>query len=209
MSTVSSINSVNNSYNTAENDIYLSNLKSRNLETELNSEQQRLNKLSGNATLTEAEKIKEKLKIQQKIAELNRKLKMEEMKEEQLQKDEVEKEKEKEKEEIKEEPIEYKEFSPEEIYEMLNGTSVVKREYLLENTKERTDRRKNILEAEIRMDSFYGSENQYKEKQLSEIRTDEFIQSEVKKAVEDKKQRIFSARDMHVVKVTKRENKES
>ena len=209
MSTVSSINSVNNSYNTAENDIYLSNLKSRNLETELNSEQQRLNKLSGNATLTEAEKIKEKLKIQQKIAELNRKLKMEEMKEEQLQKDEVEKEKEKEKEEIKEEPIEYKEFSPEEIYEMLNGTSVVKREYLLENTKERTDRRKNILEAEIRMDSFYGSENQYKEKQLSEIRTDEFIQSEVKKAVEDKKQRIFSARDMYVVKVTKRENKES
>lgn len=209
MSTVSSINSVNNSYNIAENDIYLSNLKSRNLETELNSEQQRLNKLSGNATLTEAEKIKEKLKIQQKIAELNRKLKMEEMKEEQLQKDEVEKEKEKEKEEIKEEPIEYKEFSPEEIYEMLNGTSVVKREYLLENTKERTDRRKNILEAEIRMDSFYGSENQYKEKQLSEIRTDEFIQSEVKKAVEDKKQRIFSARDMHVVKVTKRENKES
>ena len=209
MSTVSSINSVNNSYNTAENDIYLSNLKSRNLETELNSEQQRLNKLSGNATLTEAEKIKEKLKIQQKIAELNRKLKMEEMKEEQLQKDEVEKGKEKEKEEIKEEPIEYKEFSPEEIYEMLNGTSVVKREYLLENTKERTDRRKNILEAEIRMDSFYGSENQYKEKQLSEIRTDEFIQSEVKKAVEDKKQRIFSARDMHVVKVTKRENKES
>ncbi len=209
MSTVSSINSVNNSYNTAENDIYLSNLKSRNLETELNSEQQRLNKLSGNATLTEAEKIKEKLKIQQKIAELNRKLKMEEMKEEQLQEDEVEKEKEKEKEEIKEEPIEYKEFSPEEIYEMLNGTSVVKREYLLENTKERTDRRKNILEAEIRMDSFYGSENQYKEKQLSEIRTDEFIQSEVKKAVEDKKQRIFSARDMHVVKVTKRENKES
>ena len=209
MSTVSSINSVNNSYNTAENDIYLSNLKSRNLETELNSEQQRLNKLSGNATLTEAEKIKEKLKIQQKIAELNRKLKMEEMKEEQLQKDEVEKEKEKEKEEIKEEPIEYKEFSPEEIYEMLNGTSVVKREYLLENTKERTDRRKNILEAEIRMDSFYGSENQYKEKQLSEIRTDEFIQSEVKKAVENKKQRIFSARDMHVVKVTKRENKES
>ena len=209
MSTVSSINSVNNSYNTAENNIYLSNLKSRNLETELNSEQQRLNKLSGNATLTEAEKIKEKLKIQQKIAELNRKLKMEEMKEEQLQKDEVEKEKEKEKEEIKEEPIEYKEFSPEEIYEMLNGTSVVKREYLLENTKERTDRRKNILEAEIRMDSFYGSENQYKEKQLSEIRTDEFIQSEVKKAVEDKKQRIFSARDMHVVKVTKRENKES
>lgn len=209
MSTVSSINSVNNSYNTAENDIYLSNLKSRNLETELNSEQQRLNKLSGNATLTEEEKIKEKLKIQQKIAELNRKLKMEEMKEEQLQEDEVEKEKEKEKEEIKEEPIEYKEFSPEEIYEMLNGTSVVKREYLLENTKERTDRRKNILEAEIRMDSFYGSENQYKEKQLSEIRTDEFIQSEVKKAVEDKKQRIFSARDMHVVKVTKRENKES
>ena len=199
MSMISSVSSV--SYHMAEKEISVSSLKSRNLESELTSEQQRLNKLSGDSTLSEAEKIKEKLKIQQKIAEINRKLKIEQIKEEQLQKNEVEKEKEKEKEEVKEEQIEYKEFSPEEIYEMLSATSTIQRERLLQNTEERTEGRKDILEAEIRIDSLYGTKNPYKEEQLSKIKTDNEIKSKIQKALEEKKQLIFSERDMQVFKI--------
>ena len=51
------------------------------------------------------------------------------------------------------------------------------------------------------MDSLYGSKNPYKEEQLSKIKTDNEIKSKIQKALEEKKQLIFSERDMQVFKI--------
>ena len=54
-----------------------------NLQTKLMAEQRRLKAVDSDANMNESEKAKEKLKIQQQIDDLNRKLKMEELEKEQ------------------------------------------------------------------------------------------------------------------------------
>ena len=78
---INKVSSISVNRNIQSREASLSDIKSKNLESQLTSQQQRLNKISGDAKMSEQEKMKERQKIQQQIAELNRKLRMEQMKE--------------------------------------------------------------------------------------------------------------------------------
>lgn len=184
---INKVGSISRSGNVQSTEASLSEMKSKNLESQLTSQQQRLNKISGDTEMSEQEKIKERQKIQQQIAELNRKLRLEQMKEEE-KKQKVEKEQESkiaEKEELRqeemqkdkesskageEENIQPKEVSPKEVYHMLNVNLRIQQERVMENVERKKDSMENILETELKMDRFYSGENPVKEEQLSEMR---------------------------------------
>lgn len=75
---ISRMNSTYENINTKQN----SNDDSSNLQTKLIAEQRRLKAVDSDSNMNESEKSKEKLRIQQQIDDLNRKLKMEQMEKE-------------------------------------------------------------------------------------------------------------------------------
>lgn len=176
--------------NVQSREVSISDIKSKDLESQLTSKQQRLNKISGDSKMSEQEKMKERQKIQQQIAELNRKLRMEQMKEEEkeqkiekeqkskvIYKEEIQKEKEKEKSEVQDEKkIEFKNASPEEVYKILNMNSEIQQERILETVERKESGIENVLESEIKMDDLHGIENTVKKEQLSEMRRKKPIQ---------------------------------
>lgn len=184
--------------NVQSREVSISDIKSKDLESQLTSKQQRLNKISGDSKMSEQEKMKERQKIQQQIAELNRKLRMEQMKEEEkkqkiekeqkskviykeeTRQEEIQKEKEKEKSEVQDEKkIEFKNVSPEEVYKILNVNSEIQQERILETVERKESGIENVLESEIKMDDLHGIENTVKKEQLSEMRRKKPIQIKV------------------------------
>ena len=198
MGMINRVSSISGNGNVQSRETSLSNIKSKNLESQLTSQQQRLNKISGDSKMSEEEKIKERQKIQQQIAELNRKLRMEQIKEEEkeqkaekkqkskiidkeeLQKKEVQEKEEKENTEVQDEKkVEFKEISPEDIYNMLNVNSTIQRERIMGNVERKKNGMENVLESEIKMDDLHGIENTVKKEQLSEMRREKPIQIKV------------------------------
>ena len=75
---ISRINSTYDNINTSQK----SDSENNNLQTKLMAEQRRLKAVDSDTNMNAGDKAKEKLKIQQQIDELNRKMKMEEMEKE-------------------------------------------------------------------------------------------------------------------------------
>ena len=75
---ISRINSTYDNINTSQK----SDSENNNLQTKLMAEQRRLKAVDSDTNMNASDKAKEKLKIQQQIDELNRKMKMEEMEKE-------------------------------------------------------------------------------------------------------------------------------
>lgn len=197
---VNAVNSISGQGNIKGNEAFVSGMKSRTLETQLANQQQRLNKISGDSQMSEQEKAKERQKIEQQIAELNRKLRMEELKEEeQEQKAEKEQdskivaeedtrardartENELEKEEAQrteERKAEADRISPESVYRMLSVNSDIQMERVMERTARKKDGAENVLEAEIGLDRIRGTENPEKKEQLSEMRREKPFEMEI------------------------------
>lgn len=181
--------------------------ESKNLESQLTNEQQRLNKLSSDGNMTTKEKEKERCEIQREIAELNRKLKQERLEEKEEAK-EAAKEQEKKK-IIREEMFEKtdskektdsndkteettstqsKEASVNDtdkdlplvtLKNVLTASSMVEQSDVLENTSHQLESQKNILQAEIQSDTLYGTDTTAKKEALSELRQKETLQIEV------------------------------
>ncbi len=197
---VNAVNSISGQGNIKGNEAFVSGMKSRTLETQLANQQQRLNKISGDSQMSEQEKAKERQKIEQQIAELNRKLRMEELKEEE-QEQKVEKEQdskivaeedtrardvrtenEQEKEEAQrteERKAEVDRISPESVYRMLSVNSDIQMDRVMERTARKKDGAENVLEAEIGLDRIRGTENPVKKEQLSEMRREKPFEMEI------------------------------
>lgn len=197
---VNAVKSISGQGNMQGNEAFVSGMKSRTLETQLANQQQRLNKISGDSQMSEQEKAKERQKIEQQIAELNRKLRMEELKEEE-QEQKVEKEQDskivaeedtragdvrtendQEKEEAQrteERKAEADRISPESVYRMLSVNSDIQMDRVMERTARKKDGAENVLEAEIGLDRIRGTENPAKKEQLSEMRREKPFEMEI------------------------------
>ena len=183
--------------------------ESRNLESQLTNEQQRLNRLSSSSNMTAAEKEKERREIQRQIAELNRKLELERQEEkEKARKAATEQEQKK---IVKEELLEktnnkdktdskyqINETGPTDskdeksslnnpsqelpvvtIKNLLTASAMTKQNAVIENSSQKAEGQQNILQAEIQSDTLYGTDTTAKKEALSDLRQKEEIQIKV------------------------------
>ena len=177
--------------------------ESRILQTQITGKQQSLNKLTSDAEMTVSDKEKERRKIKQEIAELNRKLRQERLKE-QADNKELKKEQEKRKvikEELLQELNPKKEDTPASSSELqkdseredtssvtdipvvtlknvLSADSVIKLSKVEEQVSRNVDGRQDILSAEINSDELYGTDTSSKKEELSKLRRREPFQIE-------------------------------
>ena len=181
--------------------------ESKNIENELTSKQQHLNRLSSDSDMTAKEKDKERREIQREIAELNRRLMQERMEEKAEAKEEA-KEQEK-KRIIKEEMFEKAdskdktdskaktEDTDSEEYKasmenamdkdlplvtlknIVTASSMVEQNEVTEKASAQIEGQKDILQAEIQSDTLYGTDTTAKKEALSELRKKETLQIEV------------------------------
>lgn len=201
MMTVNNV-SINNSIQTNSTKIAASAKESKNLQHQLTSEQQRLNRLSSDGTMSTQEKQKEKREIQQEIAELNRKLNQERLKEKQEAKEAAKEQKKKQI--IKEEMFEKAnvpdkndindkttdasipnksdpQISPnterplKALEKAFVTSSVIEQNKVTEEAYQQIENRKNVLRAEIQSDSLYGTDTTAKKEQISKLQKKEQI----------------------------------
>ena len=176
--------------------------ESKNLQNQLTSEKQRLKQVSSDTEMSTEEKEKERRKIQQQIAELNRKLRMERM-EQKKEVEQAEEEQEKrsvQREEILEEiapPKEQdeteqakkaekpdaempdKDISVKELQIMFAADSMLQQERVRESADRAKEGRENVLEAEIQLDGLYGSDVEAKKEELASLRKENAFQLEI------------------------------
>lgn len=177
------------------NSLSVASAESKTLQTQIAGKQQSLNKLTSDAKMTVSEKEKERRKIKQEIAELNRKLRQEQLKEQEDSR-ELKKEQEKKKiikEELLQELNPKKEDTPasssesqEDIAQedtsattdipvvtlknVLSADSSIKLSKVEEQVSRNADGRQDILAAEIKSDELYGMDTSSKQEELSAMR---------------------------------------
>lgn len=183
----------------------ISSTESKTLQTQIAGKQQSLNKLTSDAKMTVSEKEKERRKINQEIAELNRKLRQEQLKE---QEDSRELKKEQEKKKIIKEEL-LQELNPKKedtsasasssesqeetahedtsattdipvvtLKNVLSADSAVKLSKVEEQVSRDMEGRQDILAAEIQSDELYGMDTTAKKEELSNMRRKEPFQIE-------------------------------
>jgi len=177
------------------NSLSVASAESKTLQTQIAGKQQSLNKLTSDAKMTVSEKEKERRKIKQEIAELNRKLRQEQLKE---QEDSRELKKEQEKKKIIKEEL-LQELNPKKedtsasssesqediaqedtsattdipvvtLKNVLSADSSIKLSKVEEQVSRNADGRQDILAAEIKSDELYGMDTSSKQEELSAMR---------------------------------------
>ena len=177
------------------NSLSVASAESKTLQTQITGKQQSLNKLTADAEMTVSEKEKERRKIKQEIAELNRKLRQEQLKE---QEDSRELKKEQEKKKIIKEEL-LQELNPKKedtsasssesqediaqedtsattdipvvtLKNVLSADSSIKLSKVEEQVSRNADGRQDILAAEIKSDELYGMDTSSKQEELSAMR---------------------------------------
>lgn len=189
--------------NVSTNSLSIASAESKTLQTQIAGKQQSLNKLTSDAKMTVSEKEKERRKINQEIAELNRKLRQELLKEQEDSR-ELKKEQEKKKiikEELLQELNPKKEDTPASSSEsqedtaqedtsattdipvvtlknVLSADSAIKLSRVEEQISRDMEGRQDILAAEIQSDELYGMDTTAKKEELSNMRRKEPFQIE-------------------------------
>lgn len=169
--------------------------ESKTLQMQLTGKQQNLNKLSSDAEMTASDKEKERRKIKQEIAELNRKLRQERL---QKQEDTKELKKQQEKKKvIKEELLEkinpkkkddsdassdskakaqkedkttYDDMPVVTLKNVLSADSAIKLSHVEERVSRNMDNKEDILASQIQSDELYGIDTSSKKEVLSDMR---------------------------------------
>lgn len=182
--------------------------ESKNIQNKLTSEQQRLNKVSSDEDMTTQEKEKKRREIQKQIDELNRKLRMLRMEkkeeEEQAQeeqekkivlkeemigesdtkttdniKEKADKDSEQEDKIQEEQKGKVKQFVS-KVKDMISADLTVKADSIENNAEVQKKHTKNIKKAEIKADELYGNDTAVKRQQLSDMRTKEQINAQIR-----------------------------
>ncbi len=174
--------------------------ESKNLQNQLTSKQQRLKQLSSDSEMSAEEKAKERQELQQQIAELNRKLRMEHMeqteeekkatkeqKEKALQKkellEEVTSKPQKETESAEKESMKMPDsvLSVQDMQRMFATDSLLQQDRVRASIDRKKEGRADVLEAEIALDSLYGSDTEAKREEVSGLRRQGAFQEEIQK----------------------------
>jgi len=189
--------------NVSTNSLSIASAESKTLQMQIAGKQQSLNKLTSDAKMTVSEKEKERRKINQEIAELNRKLRQEQLKEQEDSR-ELKKEQEKKKiikEELLQELNPKKEDTPASSSEsqedtaqedtsattdipvvtlknVLSADSAIKLSKVEEQISRDMEGRQDILAAEIQSDELYSMDTTAKKEELSNMRRKEPFQIE-------------------------------
>lgn len=167
--------------------------ETKNIQNQITSKNQSLNRLSSDPEMSAEEKAKERQEIQKQIAELNRKLRMlrmekkeeaEEAKKEQAEKAALIEEQTKElsgkdsdkttssetaKEETFREKMDKIEIPPQNIQKLLEAGTLLQKERIQQSAAREKDATINILEAEIKSDELYGADTSDKREKLSSM----------------------------------------
>lgn len=189
--------------NVSTNSLSIASAESKTLQTQIAGKQQSLNKLTSDAKMTVSEKEKERRKINQEIAELNRKLRQEQLKEQEDSR-ELKKEQEKKK-VIKEELLEKMNSNTKEtsdtasdspdnngredtkavenipvvtLKNALSADTAIRLSNIEEQVTRRVDNQQDILASEIASDELYGMDTTAKKEELSNMRRKEPFQIE-------------------------------
>ncbi len=179
--------------------ISLTETETKNIQNQITSKQQSLNKLSSNLEMSAEEKAKERQEIQKQIAELNRKLRMLRM-----EKREEAKETEKEQEQktvlrerqtqelsqdepdkaVSAEKIEEQQkkinISPQNIQKILEVDALLQKERIQQSMNHKKELAGNILETEIKADELYGMDTSVKKEKLSSLIKEESFEQKTK-----------------------------
>ncbi len=167
------------------------NTESKQIQSQIALKQQRLNQLSSDQQMSAQEKDKERLELQQQIAELNRKLQLlrEEQKEEtsEAKKEELLAKQADEKNSQEDDdtnaettPVTEPSDAPfQNMKGILAADFLMQKEKIQERVTQIQDGTENVLEAEIKLDQLHGTETGAKKEQLEELRKKETIQIEV------------------------------
>lgn len=196
--------------------------ETKNIQNQITSKQQSLNRLSSDSEMSAEEKAKERQEIQTQIAELNRKLRMLRMeKEEEAKKAEKAQEQkaafsEKQTQESSREDSDKSisaettkeqqqkiNIPPQNIQKILEAGTLLQKERIYQNTSQQKEATENILEAEIKLDELYGTDTSAKKEKLSSIIKQEPFELEIEEKQEHPK---FSGK-ASPVKITFREDK--
>ena len=162
---------------------------SKNIQNQIASKQQRLNRISSDQEMSKEEKAKERQEIQKQIEELNRKLKLlrlEEQKEaekakkeqeqkvivnEEMQTNPVQKEQDTNETtaQIEKERIEQLNAIGSNIHKILVADSTLQKNRIKNSVKMQKETTINIMESEIKMDELHGNENTAKKEELATL----------------------------------------
>ncbi len=162
---------------------------SKNIQNQIASKQQRLNRLSSNSEMSAEEKAKERQKIQKQIEELNRKLELLRMEQEKEAK-EAKKEQEQKlvlNEEMQagtvqkeqnnndvsknqEEKVEHVDLIGNNIQKILVADALLQKNRIQNSVNTQKEHKENILKSEIKMNELYGNDNTAKKEELSALR---------------------------------------
>ena len=172
--------------------------ESKTLQMQLTGKQQNLNKLSSDAEMTASDKEKERRKIKQEIAELNRKLRQERLQEQEDNK-ELKKQQEKKKvikeellekinpskkedsdvssdpkaKEQKEDKTAYDDMPVVTFKNVLSADSSMRLSAVEEKVSHEQNRKEDVLASEIQSDEIYGIDTSAKKEALSQMRRKE------------------------------------
>lgn len=164
---------------------------SKNIQNQIASKQQRLNRISSNQEMSKEEKAKERQEIQKQIEELNRKLKLLRL-EEQKEAEKAKKEQEQKavlNEEMKtktntvskenntnettsetqEERMEQLNAIGTNIHKILVADATLQKNRIKNSVKMQKETTINIMESEIKMDELHGNENKAKKEELAAL----------------------------------------
>lgn len=195
--------------------------EAKDIQNQITSKQQNLNRLSTDSEMSAEEKAKERQEIQKQIAQLNRKLRMlrmekkEETKELEKKKEQkiaVEEEAEKKastaeaEESSSVEEIEKQQgkanISPQNIQKILEAGAAVQRERIQLKVEQEEKTVQNILEAEMKVDKLYGTDTSGKKEKLYSL-----IEAGKKKIeIEEKPQKQSEMQKEQTVKIVFRDD---
>ncbi len=177
---------------------------SKNIQNQISTKEQHLNRLSSDSKLSAAEKEKKRQEIQKEIDELNRKLELMRMKQEEAEKTESKKQ---EKEDaIKEEEIKktsskkqttdslqnidtkeepkHIDMPIEDVQKMLTADYTLQKEIADKKISSQTENTINVLKSEIKQDKLYGTDTTSKKEEIASIREKENFWTEPKEQEE-------------------------
>lgn len=175
----------------------------KNIQNQISTKEQNLNRLSSDSKLSAEEKEKKRQEIQKELDELNRKLELMRMKQEEAEKTESKKQEKEDaiKEELKktsskkqttdslqnidtEEEQKHIDMPIEDVQKMLTADYALQKEIAEKKVSSQTESTINVLKSEIKQDKLYGTDTTSKKEEIASIREKENFWTEPKEQEE-------------------------
>lgn len=195
--------------------------ETKNIQNQITTKTQSLNRLSADSKLSEEEKAKERQELQKQIAELNRKLRMLRLEKEEEAKETQKKQEEKSTlpenqtkepsyensvknatDDSLEEKMKAINVPPQELQKFFEAGTQLQKDRIQLTVQQQNEAATNLLESEIQSDKLYGSDTTIKEEKLSSL----IKKKPIEISVTDEKNPTSFSKEKPPFKVVIREN---